>query len=106
MAFTLGQAPDTLRVTLVGGADFVSSLRRKDGTPWPANSSLKLAFSPTTGSVVEWAATFANAVAIWDVDQVDVDALIALKPRVVRLWYSEGDLRLLWAQGDIDIRRS
>lgn len=102
MAFTLGSAPDTLKVVLVKGADFVSTLTRKDGTDWPVDTEVVLEFKTT--SPVSWSATLTGSSAMWNVDQADVDALIAAKPRSVKLWYVEGEVRLLWAQGDLDIR--
>lgn len=95
MTFTLGQAPEKLTVVLVAGADFVSSLDRSDGEPWP-DVEISLDF----GTAV-WPATLDGASARWNVDQADVDALLATRPRSVRLWYVDGPTRLLWAQGAI-----
>jgi len=100
MAFTLGHAPDRLNVILIAGSDFASSLKRKDGVAWPV-VEISLDFGST-----EWPATVVDDVASWDVDQDDVDLLIAARPRGVKLWYVEGERRLLWAQGDVDVRRS
>ncbi len=106
--FQMGQPPESLRVVLVAGADFVTQLRRKDGTPWPVGSDLYLAFSFSASSgqtPVRWDAAFSGDVAAWNVDHLEVDALIAKRPSVARLWYVEDPLELLWAQGDLDIRR-
>jgi hypothetical protein len=104
MPLELGSVPETLRVILVRGADFVSTLRRKDGSPWPVGSQIILEFQRAGAPSYEWAAATNGALAVWDVDQQDVDAVIAGRVRGVKLWYVEGGLRLLWAQGDIDVR--
>lgn len=103
MALVLGSTPEELRVTLVRGADFVSTLRRKDGSNWPAGSQVLLEFIKSTPPNVEWSATISTSTVVWNVDQVEVDALIAVKARAVKLWYVEGGLRLLWAQGEIEV---
>lgn len=105
MPLTMGQAPEALKVVLVAGADFVTQLRRKDNSPWPSAAQLQLAFD-REGGVTEWPASFAGSTAIWDIDVADVNALIAQRPRFVRLWYVDGGLRLIWAQGELDIRRN
>lgn len=101
MSVVLGSVPQTLKVVLVPGADFVSILRRQDGLNWPV-ADLILEF--LTDPITEWTADIVGAVATWNIDQNDVDELLALKPRGVKLWYVEGDLRLLWAQGEVDRR--
>lgn len=101
---TLGTVPQVLKVILVEHADFVASMRRSDGQSWPDGASLSLQFTLKEGGPTIWEASFASAVASWDVDRDVVDALVASKPRAVRLWYEEGELQALWAQGEIDVR--
>lgn len=95
MTFTLGYTPEKFRLVITAGSDFYAPLTRSDGVPWPAGCQLVLDFDNGT----TWPATLQGANATWDVDQDDVDALIATRPRKVRLWYVEGETRLLWAQG-------
>lgn len=96
---TLGMTPDRLKVILVADADFLASLRRKDDADWP-QSQVILDFG-----AIEWPATIQASTAVWNVNEDDVNALIEARPREVRLWYIEGDQRILWALGDVEIQR-
>lgn len=96
MAFTLGFAPEKFDVDVSAGADFYSSLRRKDGTDWAATAQVILDFGV---GINPWVATLTGPVATWDIDQAVVDAVIAAKPKKVRLWYVDGGTRLLWGSG-------
>lgn len=101
MTFTLGYTPEKFKLVLAAGADFFSALTRSDGQPWPVGSELILDFA---GAAPSWTATLSGATATWDVDQADVDALIAARPRKVRLFYVDGEARLLWAVGALDVK--
>lgn len=97
MTFTLGYTPEKFKVIVAAGADFYAALTRSDDTDWPASSVLTLDF----GEGTLWEATLSGATAQWNVDQVDVDVLIARRPRGVKLWYVDGATRLLWAHGSL-----
>lgn len=100
---TLGSVPQMLKVILTKNADFVASMKKADNTSWPS-AQLFLQFEIKDASPIVWQASFSGAVASWNVDLVDVNALLAAKPRGVKLWYDEGDYEALWAQGEIDVR--
>lgn len=95
MSFTLGYTPEKFKLALTAGSDFFSALTRSDGASWPDGTQLVLEFD--TGA--SWPAALSGATATWDIDQDVVDAVIAARPRKVRLWYVDGETRLLWAQG-------
>lgn len=110
MTFTLGFAPENFSVLLSAGSDFVAALRRSDNTAWPAGITLTLDFGAVTNPAtpdadpvpVQWAATLNGPTATWDVDETQVAlALLATK---VRLWYVEGETRLLWASGAVKVK--
>jgi len=100
MAFTLGSAPEKFKVVVSAGSDFFSALTRSDGQPWPDGAELIIDFGDAAPA---WHAALAGATATWAVDEADVDALIAAKPKKVRLFYVDGDTRLLWAQGALAV---
>lgn len=95
MTFTLGYTPEKFKLIVASGSDFFSSLRRSDDTDWPESSLVTLDF----GNEMQWDATLDGPTATWDVDQAEVAAVIAAKPKKVRLWYVDGEVRLLWASG-------
>lgn len=107
MSFTLGQGPETLRVVLVSNADFVSALKRSDATSWDLATQIALEIRTRaqdgTTAYVTWTATLNGDTAQWNVDMLEVNNVIAARPSTVRLWYTLGELRLLWAQGDVEV---
>lgn len=103
MTVTLGSVAQGLAVNLTLHADFVCAMRRSDGQDWP-ESVVSLEFQVRDGEPVTWNATLSGDTAQWNVDQDEVDALIEMRPRAVRLWYIQGELRLLWAQGEVEQR--
>lgn len=101
----LGAVPKNLKVPLIAGADFVAALRRKDDVPWPGTTVIRLEFvMPDTSNNVTWDAAIDGAVATWNFDKADVDAVLAAVSVAVKLWYIDGDVELLWAQGEVDPR--
>lgn len=96
MTFTLGRAPEKLRVVVSADGDFISGIRRADGTDWPVGTSLILDFGGT-----EWPSVNTADLALWSVDAAQVDALIAARPRRAQLWFVDGETRLLWASGSL-----
>jgi len=107
MTLVLGQGPLALRVVLVTGADFVSALKRSDSTDWEVGTAIELEIRTRdeNGDTVyeSWPAAIAGDTAEWNLDLADVNAVIAARPSTVRLWYVLGELRLLWAQGDVEV---
>lgn len=100
MTFRLGYAPQDFLVLLTPGADFVASLRRTDEEPWPDGLVLTI----DLGGPHQWVAELAGQEASWDVDAEAVDAALAASPSKARLWYTQGDTRLLWATGRVSTR--
>lgn len=98
--FTLGYAPQEFTVLLTPGADFVSGLTTRDGSPWPDGITVTLDLG--TGHV--WPATVSGASLSWDVDAALVDAALADNPPRARLWYALAETRLLWATGHVSVR--
>lgn len=99
----LGNAPDTLTVTLVRGADFVSGVDSLDGD-WPTGTVIRLVFNDSASTV--WTATLEGAAATWEIDHAEVDALIGrMNPskRRVRLVYADGPTELMWAIGIVRV---
>lgn len=99
----LGKKALALEVSLYREADFVDSLQREDGTPWPVGSTLTLQITLGDNSTVSWPATYAGDTARWNVDKVEVMAAINARPKAVRLWYVEDDADLLWGQGKVKV---
>lgn len=101
MTFTLGYAPEKFKLTVTAGADFFQALTRSDDVPWSSTAELILDFD---NAAPAWHATLSGATATWDVDQTEVDALIAARPRKVRLYYVDGETRLVWGVGALDVK--
>jgi len=87
---TLGAVPIPLTVHLSRGSDFSCVLHSNSGD-WPDSAEITLEVGTET-----WTAELAGPDATFTVDQDDVDTAIAAGPRHVRLWYTDGELRLLW----------
>ena len=101
---SLGAAPLQLTVTLVRGADFVQQLTRKDGTPWPTDAQVTLELIHADTANTRWDATLSESTAVWNVDTAEVEATIAKRIRGAKLWYVQGELKVLWGMGDADIQ--
>lgn len=99
MAETLvGPRPSGITISLAYDADFALVVR-SEGAPYDLDALISLRF-PVGDQLVTWTATIGAGDpyrAIWDVDETDVAALLALgKPRTVRLHYERGAVDLLW----------
>jgi hypothetical protein len=101
MTFTMGYAPQDFLVVLTPGADFVSALARPDEAAWDPGLRLTLDLGPDH----QWDAELSGQTATWLVDSEDVDAALASNPSSARLWYVDGETRLLWAVGRVSVRR-
>lgn len=99
MTFTLGYKPEKFKVEMSANSDFTAALVRSNGTDWPAGSTLSLSFEGGQ----DFAAALDGTTATWLIDEADVNALIAIKPKSVKLWYVEGSTRLLWAIGSLTV---
>lgn len=84
MALTLGTKPDSLKVLLNPGGDFMVTLRPKTGSgvTWPDGIRLELVIGTHT-----WTATVASNAATFIEDSDEVDAVIADGDLNARLWY-------------------
>jgi hypothetical protein len=69
----LGNAPGTLTVTLVRGADFASGIDSLDGD-WPSGTVIRLVFNDRAHTA--WTAALNGAEANWNIDKAAVNALI------------------------------
>lgn len=100
---TLGAVPKALMVNLVTDADFVQQFTRSGDTPWPNDAELWLEFVHADRTSTNWAATLSNQTAVWNVDRVEVNEVIAKRVRSVKLWYKQGDFDLVWASGEAEV---
>lgn len=96
----LGYSPTSMTLALAEGSDFVTTLVSQDGD-WPGTAVITIEVGSDT-----WTATLATNEARFNVDQVDVDAVIAERPNRFRLWYTDGGTRLLWGTGPVTVSRA
>jgi hypothetical protein len=96
---TLGVVPKSMNLLLVPGADWVCNLRSQ-GDPWPATAVITIEIADTV-----WTATISDTTATFNIDQTEVDAIIALGPTRFSLWYTDGPSRLPWATGPVRVHR-
>lgn len=102
MTFTMGRAADTFTLYLTTDADFIDALIRKDGEDWALTVVATLTFP--TDPITEWVGTLNGERIEWNVDVVDVAEVIAARPKKVKLWYVNDDIRLLWAAGVVSYK--
>jgi hypothetical protein len=97
----LGQKVKSLNVDLTQDADFVATMRRRDGTDWPTGLEVKLKFSDSNST--EFVADVAGPTISWTIDKDVVNSLIDRKPLTVQLLYTDpsvgAGLDLVWAVG-------
>lgn len=96
MSITLGSVPENLSVVLSKDADFFTTLENADGA-WSVTAQIKLVFSNGT----TWTATIAGINATFNVDYVQVNAVITAKPTWVKLFYVDGTTEICWAIGRV-----
>lgn len=106
MSIELGGVPDDLKVHLSPGADFdpVLVLLDEDGAEmdWPDGSVVTLRFARNSFYVEEtWTAVVTGAEAAFNKDKATVDATIAAKRGLVRLYVVVDDDDDLWASGKV-----
>lgn len=101
MTFTLGYKPEKFKLDLSPGSDFFAGLERDDDTDWPDGSEVTL---EVVGGE-SFPADLAGPVASWEIDEVQVDEIIDLKPKKIKLWYVEGTTRLLWGIGTLVVTK-
>lgn len=84
MALTLGTKPEQLKVLLNPGADFLLTLRPREGSGvvWGDDVRLELVIGERT-----WTADVSANAATFAVDQDEVDAALAQEDLSARLWY-------------------
>lgn len=100
-ALTLGTKPVDLEINLVRGTDFVQEIERDDGSDWPTDSELYLEVIFRSSDPVTWRASYDGPVAIFNVSDSDVDAVIAARSSAVKLWYVQGSIEAVWAMGKV-----
>lgn len=98
-AFNLGNTPLPMTVTLTRGADFITTLRTADESPWPDAVTCRLDFDDTVAT--SWSATVVDDEIRFNVDKVDVDALIDSGPDTALLVYVDGAVDLAWGRGRV-----
>jgi hypothetical protein len=96
----LGYSPTSMTLALAQGGDFVTTLVSQDGN-WPGTAVITIEVADAT-----WTATLVTNEARFNVDQADVDAVIAKNPSKFRLWYTDGATRLLWGTGPVTVSRA
>lgn len=89
----LGLQPETLRVILVTGADFLCTLRLSEN--WPGSTVLSLVFEDGA----EWDATISTTDAVFSEDKADADLIAGQS--VVKLRYVNGTTDQIWAIGTV-----
>jgi hypothetical protein len=99
-SFTLGQAPYRMTVVLSPGTDFVATMTRDDGQPWPDGTVIELAL---VGGAT-WPGTVAGASVNWDVNETLVQAAVDAGVKHAKLYHVNGDTRVLWAAGPVVVR--
>lgn len=92
----LGLQPETLRVILTTGADFLCTVRLNEN--WPGSTVLSLVFDDGTS----WSATISTTDAIFSVDKAVADVVPDNTP--VKLRYVNGTTDQIWAVGTV-VRR-
>jgi hypothetical protein len=101
MTITLGSVPESLRVELTRGGDFIQTLESEDAegvaVDWVDGEVVTLVFD--TGDV--WAATLSTNEATWNVDKAVVEALLDDGARRVMLLYTADGADLPWAKGSV-----
>lgn len=99
MSVKLGYSPASMTLTLTEGGDFVTTLVSQDGD-WPVTAVISIEVGAAT-----WIATLSTNEARFNVDQIEVDAVVAEEPRSFSLWYVDGETRLLWGRGPVVVVR-
>lgn len=94
----LGFSPVSMTLALANSADFVTTLQSQDGD-FPTSAAISIEVGTST-----WTATIVGNEARFNVDQTEVDVVIAQSPRHFRLWYVDGETRLLWGSGTVLVR--
>jgi hypothetical protein len=99
-SLTLGATPAALTLVLSRNADFVASLTRADGTPFPDGSEISIVIdggSPLTGTIT-------GPTVSWEVDEAVVGTIIAASPKQARMYYELDETKVLWATGSVVVR--
>lgn len=101
MSINLGYRPTGLTVTVTPNSTFSAVLRSSAGA-WADGTALTLVFHDSQGApVATWPAVIAADTATWTETPTAVNALIALAPARVELWYTDGTNPIEWARGTV-----
>jgi len=90
-----------MMLQLAAEADFFATLVRNDGVTWPDGVTVEIAIDDND----PWPAVLNGPRAVWEVDETDVATVIEASPKKARLYYTEGDVRVLWASGPVVVTR-
>lgn len=105
----IGTKPERCPVNLARGADFRAVMDASDDgvTPvnYPAGTTVRLDIVDKVGGLIDsWEATVTGSSAEFDVDKVDVDAVLDTKPtdgKTGRVYYVNGPDEILWTVGPV-----
>jgi hypothetical protein len=103
--FELGNEPKKATLYLNAGADHTSTIQREGIEPWDPATDIYLEIEFADKSEAVATAVIDGTNAIITIDQDDVDAYIARRPRKVRVWYHLGETRLLWGLGEVRVTK-
>jgi len=95
----LGWKPPRLIVNLNRDGDFVAELVSDTGD-FPVDTEIELRFNRVGGLPIVWPATIVGDSARWEVDKVDVAAVLDADPLSAKLHYGVGTLDIVWYRGD------
>lgn len=98
-SIVLGVKPLHLIVDLTQNADFTSTLKNVDGN-WSPTAEIQLRFGYGDDTIM-WAANISGDLAIFDIDDEQVNALLATRIRNAKLFYIDGDVEVAWGVGDV-----
>lgn len=102
MSFTLGRAPEAFKLILVSNADFISGLRRTDGQDW--SDTIEVTIEIETDPITRWVGGVSGDLIEWNVDVAEVQPVYDQRPRKAKLWYIDGEIRLVWAEGAVVLK--
>lgn len=97
----LGTAPLSLDVLLPRDADFIATLTRDDDVAWADTATVFLQFNFRNAPAQQWDAELDGASVLFNVDKVEVNAVLDARPSNVKLWFIDGDVEVLWASGKV-----
>ena len=95
MSIPFGFKPTNISVFLSKDGDFFTTLQNADGN-WSGTAQIELRFGTTV-----WSSVISGEDAVFDIDSVQVNEVIASKVRNARLFYIDGDTEIVWGEGPV-----